>query len=135
MHAWIQKLIPKFYNLVPIQGGWTSWINTSPCSSVCADGTNTRERSCTKPTPAYGGEECIGDFRDIVQCGSNSCGELIKIKNYCYLAVLTYKQVQYIATFESITQYVNFEALKITIPFEVSQALCTQQIFLLETLK
>ena len=62
---------------MPIQGGWTSWTNTSACSSQCADGTQTRARSCTNPTPANGGEDCIGYSKDSVQCGSNSCGKVL----------------------------------------------------------
>ena len=61
---------------VPIQGGWSSWTNSTPCSSRCADGTQTRVRSCTRPTPAYGGEDCIGDSKETVHCGSNSCGNM-----------------------------------------------------------
>ena len=64
---------------MPVQGGWTSWVNTAPCSSRCADGMQTRIRSCSRPTPAYGGEDCIGDSKDAVQCGSNSCGIYIAI--------------------------------------------------------
>ena len=69
-------LFYTFY-IVPVQGGWTSWLNIPPCSSQCADGMQTRERGCTNPTPKFGGENCIGESADTVQCGSNSCGKYV----------------------------------------------------------
>ena len=62
--------------VVPVQGGWTSWVNKSPCSSLCVDGTQTRVRNCTRPIPEYGGEDCIGESNDTIECGANSCGNI-----------------------------------------------------------
>ena len=73
-------------HIVPVQGGWTSWVNAAPCSSLCADGTQTRVRNCTRPTPEYGGEDCIGDSKDTVQCGLDSCGNNI----VCITIIRTY---------------------------------------------
>ena len=38
----------------PINGGWTDW---GECSETCGGGT--QSRSCTNPSPLYGGLECV----------------------------------------------------------------------------
>jgi hypothetical protein len=42
----------------PINGGWTSW--TSPVSSECIY-TVQESRTCTNPSPEYGGTSCVGN--------------------------------------------------------------------------
>ena len=45
---------------VPINGGWTDWGKWSMCSKTCETGSQSRDRSCTNPAPAFGGESCVG---------------------------------------------------------------------------
>lgn len=54
--------------LSPINGGWSEWFN----SGVCSNGLKTQTRSCTNPTPAYGGNQCTGDFTRQVNCVDQS---------------------------------------------------------------
>ncbi|MBK5215651.1 MAG: hypothetical protein JJE53_02500 [Candidatus Pacebacteria bacterium] len=51
----------------PINGGWSAW---SACSASCGGGTQTR--SCTNPTPAYGGTTCTGSSSQ--SCNTQTCG-------------------------------------------------------------
>ena len=66
--------------IVPIQGGWSSWVPSSNCSSLCIDGKQNRTRSCTNPAPANDGEHCIGKNEDIAHCNATvnmniTCGK------------------------------------------------------------
>lgn len=50
-----------------VDGGWSEW---SSCSAECGGGTQTR--TCTSPTPAFGGKDCKGDLMQT--CETQSCG-------------------------------------------------------------
>ena len=59
---------------VPVQGGWSEWTPTVQCTSPCIDGIEQFTRSCTRPVPIFGGEECIGNATKTISCGSPICG-------------------------------------------------------------
>ncbi|KAI8502229.1 hypothetical protein Bbelb_198170 [Branchiostoma belcheri] len=42
----------------PIDGGWSEWVDDGPCSATCGDGMISQSRTCTEPSPAYGGADC-----------------------------------------------------------------------------
>ncbi|ESP00879.1 hypothetical protein LOTGIDRAFT_140325, partial [Lottia gigantea] len=65
----------------PINGGWTeftAWEDDDECDVLCGGGNKgqSRSRTCTNPTPAYGGSECVGDQveQQTVQCNTDACG-------------------------------------------------------------
>ena len=60
-------------NPCPINGGWTVFTGWSGCTAKCGGGQQTRTRSCTKPTPANGGTDCIGETEETWQCNLNPC--------------------------------------------------------------
>ncbi|XP_071958715.1 coadhesin-like isoform X2 [Antedon mediterranea] len=39
-------------------GNWAQWTTWTPCSVSCGFGNQTRERTCTDPTPSGGGNDC-----------------------------------------------------------------------------
>ncbi|XP_067684447.1 coadhesin-like [Haliotis asinina] len=67
----------------PIDGGWTDWEewqDMDDCSVLCGGGKKdqNRSRSCTNPSPAFGGADCDGESyqnRTIV-CNTEECGDL-----------------------------------------------------------
>eukprot|EP00117_Sycon_ciliatum_P049341 scpid38236/ scgid2601/ Hemicentin-1; Fibulin-6 len=56
----------------PIHGGWSSWSTYTQCSKTC-QGTHTRTRSCTNPSPAFNGAECFGGATYTNTCGATHC--------------------------------------------------------------
>ncbi|XP_065194347.1 papilin-like isoform X3 [Sycon ciliatum] len=56
----------------PIDGAWSSWSSYTQCSKTC-QGTHTRTRSCTNPSPAFNGTECIGGATYTNTCGATHC--------------------------------------------------------------
>ncbi|XP_020632778.1 SCO-spondin-like, partial [Orbicella faveolata] len=57
----------------PIDGGWSSWSDWKPCSKSCGTGIQEHSRSCTRPTPSYGGKSCDGEARESRWCNTHSC--------------------------------------------------------------
>ncbi|KAJ8046309.1 Hemicentin-1 [Holothuria leucospilota] len=58
----------------PVDGGWSDYGEWSECSQTCEEGIQTRIRTCTNPTPQYGGLECEGDDRETQICGNRCPG-------------------------------------------------------------
>ncbi|XP_067893515.1 hemicentin-1 isoform X1 [Heterodontus francisci] len=59
--------------LCPVDGKWTSWISWTACSVSCGGGTRQRARTCSDPTPRYGGRYCEGSDVQIDFCNSDPC--------------------------------------------------------------
>ncbi|KAI8491016.1 hypothetical protein Bbelb_314350 [Branchiostoma belcheri] len=59
---------------VAVNGGWSDWGPWSNCSVTCGNGTETRDRTCTNPAPAYGGADCDGLAQETRACDTGvSC--------------------------------------------------------------
>ena len=52
----------------PIHGNWTTWSQWSDCSKTCANGTRSRNRTCSSPFPQFGGRNCSGEVTEITSC-------------------------------------------------------------------
>lgn len=57
----------------PIHGNWTAWSQWSDCSKTCANGTRTRNRTCSNPLPQFGGRNCSGEMNEIKSCSIEPC--------------------------------------------------------------
>ena len=59
----------------PIDGNYTAWSNWTTCSATCGEGTKTRTRSCTNPSPLHGGRDCteLGSNIEIKPCKEQNC--------------------------------------------------------------
>jgi hypothetical protein len=58
----------------PVAGGWSDWSWTS-CSKACGGGTRDGTRSCSNPTPACGGADCVGEATTQETCNTQACGD------------------------------------------------------------
>nr|XP_044630662.1 SCO-spondin [Equus asinus] len=55
-------------------GGFSPWGPWGLCSRSCGGlGTRTRSRQCVHPTPAPGGQGCLGPHQDLEYCPSPDC--------------------------------------------------------------
>ncbi|XP_056005158.1 coadhesin-like [Ostrea edulis] len=57
----------------PIDGVWSSWGSYGTCSVTCGGGTQSRSRSCTNPSPQYGGATCPGSDASSQACNTQVC--------------------------------------------------------------
>eukprot|EP00117_Sycon_ciliatum_P035800 scpid84209/ scgid27064/ Hemicentin-1; Fibulin-6 len=52
-----------------VNGGWSSWTSYGHCFGVSEGGcSKQRHRTCTNPTPSYGGAQCTGDSVELMTC-------------------------------------------------------------------
>ena len=56
-----------------VHGAWSTWSNFTSCDVTCGTGVQLRTRTCTDPTPQYGGVLCRGDVEERVECENNEC--------------------------------------------------------------
>eukprot|EP00058_Branchiostoma_floridae_P004974 XP_002590462.1 hypothetical protein BRAFLDRAFT_124564 [Branchiostoma floridae] len=57
----------------PVHGGWTSWEAWGACSQSCGAAVQQRVRSCSDPTPVFGGKGCPGSRTQQRQCHQDPC--------------------------------------------------------------
>ncbi|XP_028403037.1 uncharacterized protein LOC114525804 isoform X2 [Dendronephthya gigantea] len=57
----------------PIDGGYSDWGPWMFCNKPCGTGTSDRKRSCTNPTPMYGGKNCTGPSYEANNCNTFPC--------------------------------------------------------------
>ncbi|KAK3095044.1 hypothetical protein FSP39_009582, partial [Pinctada imbricata] len=57
----------------PIDGAWSSWGAWGTCTVTCGGGTQVKTRSCTNPTPQYGGAICTGADSATQDCNTQVC--------------------------------------------------------------
>ncbi|XP_022795633.1 uncharacterized protein LOC111334203 [Stylophora pistillata] len=59
----------------PIHGNYSAWSEFSSCTLTCGDGKQYRTRTCTRPSPQYGGFNCstLGPELEEVDCNENPC--------------------------------------------------------------
>ncbi|XP_052105775.1 SCO-spondin-like [Mytilus californianus] len=57
----------------PVNGNWTTWSGWAECPVSCGGSRHTRTRSCTKPKPQYGGDECEGNKTETQICNTQHC--------------------------------------------------------------
>ena len=56
-----------------VHGGWSIWGTWGSCSKTCGTGYRSRYRSCTAPTPKYGGRSCTGSRIQTKSCIIKHC--------------------------------------------------------------
>ncbi|VDI00055.1 Hypothetical predicted protein, partial [Mytilus galloprovincialis] len=56
-----------------LDGQWAEWNEWSECTISCGKGYKLRNRSCTDPSPQFGGELCNGNETETDICNTNDC--------------------------------------------------------------
>jgi len=59
----------------PVNGGLSEWSSWTGCSATCGPAIKTRDRSCTNPAPANGGNTCVGSLNEVMACSLAKCAE------------------------------------------------------------
>ncbi|XP_062599842.1 coadhesin-like, partial [Saccostrea cucullata] len=57
----------------PVDGAWSVWGNWTPCTLSCGGGIQHRLRSCSNPSPAGGGKDCVGNLHETQSCSQTPC--------------------------------------------------------------
>ena len=74
----------------PINGGWSDYITNEKCSTKCGPGVKIMKRTCTNPSPQFGGTNCQGEseIKSQIPCNNGRClmskGECNALKNGPY---------------------------------------------------
>ena len=58
---------------VVVNGGCSDFGEWSECSVTCGGGIKERIRTCTNPSPAYNGLDCVGDNKEVETCNTQAC--------------------------------------------------------------
>lgn len=65
--------VKKFWLVFWVDGFWASWGSWGTCTVTCGGGIQTKTRSCTNPTPQYGGSDCTGFSTATQTCNTHNC--------------------------------------------------------------
>lgn len=61
------------FPMYKVDGSWSVFSPYGNCSKDCGLGKQERQRSCTNPSPAHGGEKCIGEPAQSRECKLKEC--------------------------------------------------------------
>lgn len=62
---------------VTVDGGWSNYTEVGACSKTCGKGGMVKMmRSCDKPKPFCGGQDCIGTMVVMKECDLPDCPSL-----------------------------------------------------------
>ena len=64
---YVIKYLPSF---LTVHGQWGAWGNYTECSHSCGSGKKQRLRLCDSPAPDYGGDQCVGEPVEIINCNT-----------------------------------------------------------------
>jgi len=74
-----------------VDGAWSGWQNWDTCDVTCGSGMKSRTRLCDNPTPANGGDMCIGESSETTQCDLSSCPGNVKKHSYTIMLNVYFK--------------------------------------------
>jgi len=63
----------NYYPFFLVDGKWATWSEYGTCSETCGVGDKIRSRKCNNPPPAHGGENCIGEDKQTLECTLKEC--------------------------------------------------------------
>ena len=62
----------SFIIFLQVDGKWSEWIDSKPCSEACGNYLIQRKRYCNDPSPSEGGRECWGLSDDFQFCNKST---------------------------------------------------------------
>ena len=63
-----------------VNGNWGEWSDYGDCSRSCDTGQQTRTRQCNNPPAVNGGQDCVGDDTEVMDCNTWDCsGEFLPL--------------------------------------------------------
>ncbi|XP_060603771.1 thrombospondin-1-like [Ruditapes philippinarum] len=68
-----KTVCPKYCGLCPVDGNWAAWSLWSSCDVTCSNGTQSRTRTCSNPTPVNHGLNCSGNDSETRKCFEITC--------------------------------------------------------------
>lgn len=80
----LNLLKQQFILTITVDGAWTTWISWSTCTVTCGGGSQERTRTCTNPSPQYGGANCPSVGWQQQACNTQTC---ISKSNQCYYII------------------------------------------------
>ena len=94
--------------LYTVDGQWSEWKPWTECTRTCGGGVQTRARTCTQPSPAYGGKDCEGRIDETRPCGTDACpGKLMWKKAWHEIIDIWYEILFAICTREYSKKYLR----------------------------
>lgn len=63
--------------LLLVDGDWTAWSQFSSCFYICGSSQSNRSRTCTNPSPQYGGKTCNGDAIESQTCTGTCASKIL----------------------------------------------------------
>lgn len=102
--------------LLLVDGDWTAWSQFSSCFYICGSSQSNRSRTCTNPSPQYGGKTCNGDASESQTCTGTCASRILVfllhffngIQSLCQFSVEKKIRYMYIQR-ESIHYLLNVE--------------------------
>ena len=86
-----------------VDGGWSNW-SVGNCSKLCGGGNKTKIRTCSNPAPSCGGNNCIGESIETVECNTTPCEGM-----YCIYYVCMYITIcSYVCTYVYHNYYITY---------------------------
>ena len=71
-----------------VDGGWSLFGEWGSCSLTCGGGVQDRQRTCTNPSPAFGGRPCDGSSMETRFCQQFPCPGNLKEAIQLHLTTL-----------------------------------------------
>ena len=59
------------FEILAVDGKWQLWSPWDPCNVTCGGGGQQRYRQCVGPY--FGGQPCVGDNEESLDCGMQTC--------------------------------------------------------------
>ena len=78
------EYLPFFFVFL-VDGGFSAWQDVSTCTKSCGNGQLDQFRTCSNPSPKFGGRECQGIAFRTTTCNLQECRGASSIGIICCL--------------------------------------------------